>query len=421
MKVELKYGNGKLSAEVPAGVQVQVLTIRTPPAAGDEAATVARALDRPLGSPPVEKMLRPDATVAIVTSDITRPMPSATVLPPLLARIRGAGVPARNIRVVFALGCHRGHTEEEKRRLVGDEVYGQYACIDSDPRDVVRVGTTTRGTPVDVFRPVAEAGVRICLGNIEFHYFAGYSGGVKAIMPGVSTREAIQANHREMVRTEACAGSLAGNPVREDIEEAGRLCPAAFIVNVVLGEDRKILGAFAGHPVEAHRAGCAFLDSLYKVRLEAPADVVLVSAGGSPKDINLYQAQKALDNAKQAVVDGGTIILVARCAEGLGDEAFSRWVLRGDTPERMVARIRETFELGGHKAAAIAMVRQRAEISLVSELPPDLAAKCFMTGYPTVQDALDRALARAGTGERAGVGARLCIIPSGGSVLPVAG
>ncbi len=415
MDVELKYGTEKVRARIPEGIPVEVLSIKNPPPAGDETAVLEEALDAPLGSPRLERIVRPDATVAVITSDITRPMPSAKALPPLLARLAAAGIPDRRIRIVLGLGCHRGHTEAEKRRLVGDGLFDRYACIDSDPDDVVRLGTTSRGTPVDIFRPVAEADLRICLGNIEFHYFAGYSGGSKAIMPGVSTRDAIQANHREMVRPEACAGRLDGNPVREDIEEAAALCPAGFILNVVLGEDKRILGAFAGHPVQAHRAGCAFLDSLYKVRVRAPADVVLVSAGGSPKDINLYQAQKALDNAKQAVADGGTIILVARCVEGLGDETFSRWIRRGDTPVGMVGRIHETFELGGHKAAAIAMVRQRADIFLVSDLPSELAGQCFMTGFASVQEAVDRALAARGDG------ARVCVIPFGGSVLPVAG
>ena len=243
----------------------------------------------------------------------------------------------------------------------------------------------------------------------------GYSGGMKAIMPGVSTREAIQHNHREMVRPEACAGRLAGNPVREDIDEARSLCPAHFLLNVVLGEDKRILGAFAGDVIDAHRAGCAFLDSLYKVRMDRPADIVLVSAGGFPKDINLYQAQKALDNAKQAAADGGIIILVAQCGEGPGDEIFARWITRGDSPGGMIRRIHESFELGGHKAAAIAMVRERAEIFLVSGLQPEMAATCFMTGFPSVQDALDSALRRKGSG------ARVCVIPAGGSVLPSAG
>ena len=167
------------------------------------------------------------------------------------------------------------------------------------------MGTASAGTPVDITRVVAEADYRICLGNIEFHYFAGYSGGAKAIMPGVSTRDAIQANHAMMVRPEACAGNIKNNPIRNDIEEAGRICGIDFIVNVILSENKKVLMAVAGDPVGAHRAGCQFLDTLYLKELEKPADIVLVSQGGAPKDLNLYQTQKALDNARHAVRGGG--------------------------------------------------------------------------------------------------------------------
>lgn len=412
MRFELKYGKQTLAVSVPDGVEHEVLSIHAPPPAGDEASVLGRALDSPIRSDSLERIVGKDDTVAIVTSDVTRPMPSARVLPSVLDRVARAGVPPANVTIVFALGNHRRQTEAEMRKLVGDAVFESYRCVDSASSQFVSLGTTTRGTPVDICAPVARADKRICLGNIEFHYFAGYSGGMKAIMPGVSTREAIQRNHRDMVRAEACAGRLTGNPVREDIEEVAGLCPVHFIVNVVLGEDKKILGAFAGHPVDAHRACCAFLDSLYKVRVERPADVVLVSAGGFPKDINLYQAQKALDNAKQAVADGGTIILVAQCAEGLGDETFTRWMMEADSPKALITRIHETFELGGHKAAAIAMVRERVGISLVSGLEPGLVRKCFMEGFASVQEALDAALAKKGKG------ARVCVIPYGGSVLP---
>ena len=161
---------------------------------------------------------------------------------------------------------------------------------------------------MDITRTVAEADFRICLGNIEFHYFAGYSGGAKAIMPGVSTPEAIQQNHRMMVSQDACAGKLEGNPLREDIEEAGRICGIDFIVNAVLDEHKQIVYAVAGHAVQAHRAGCAYLDRMYRTPIPRKADIVLVSQGGAPKDANLYQTQKALDNAKHAVKKGGTII-----------------------------------------------------------------------------------------------------------------
>ena len=169
---------------------------------------------------------------------------------------------------------------------------------------------------------VAEADRRICLGNIEYHYFAGYSGGAKAIMPGVSTRAAIQANHSRMVLPECCAGALETNPLRMDIEEAGAMVGIDFILNVVLSEHKEILRAVAGDVTKAHRAGCAFLDTLYRKELAEAADIVLVSQGGAPKDLNLYQTQKALDNAKHAVRDGGIIILIGSCREGLGERTF---------------------------------------------------------------------------------------------------
>ena len=173
---------------------------------------------------------------------------------------------------------------------------------------------------MDIFTPVARADRRICLGNIEYHYFAGYSGGAKAIMPGVSTRAAIQANHSRMVEETSRAGLLEGNNLRADIEEAGAVCGIDFILNVVLDEHKEIIKAVAGDVTAAHRAGCAFLDTLYLKKIPRRADIIVVSQGGAPKDLNLYQTQKALDNAKHAVRRGGTVILVGSCKEGLGED-----------------------------------------------------------------------------------------------------
>ena len=274
------------------------------------------------------------------------------------------------------------------------------------------MGTTAAGTPVDITRVVAEAGRRICLGNIEYHYFAGYSGGVKAIMPGVSTRAAIQANHSKMILPEARAGALDGNPLRMDIEEAGAICGVDFILNVVLGEHKEILRAVAGHPVKAHRAGCAFLDALYLKELPRAADIVLVSQGGAPKDLNLYQTQKALDNARHAVRPGGIIILIGSCREGLGERVFEEWMTTSPSPAAMIERIGRDFQLGGHKAAAIAMTLEKAQVWLVSELEPDFVRSIFLTPQPSVQEALDAAFAALGRG------ASVLAMPYGGSTLP---
>jgi len=275
------------------------------------------------------------------------------------------------------------------------------------------MGVTKLGTPVDITRIVALADRRIGVGNIEYHYFAGYSGGAKAIMPGVSTRAAIQSNHSRMVLPEASAGRLDGNPVREDIEEAMRFCPLDFIVNVVLDERKEIIHAVAGNVVGAHREGCKFLDKLYLKEVETRADIVIASQGGAPKDLNLYQTQKALDNAKHAVKSGGIIILTGSCGEGLGEAVFEQWMTTSESPEAMIERIRQDFQLGGHKAAAIAMVLKNADIYLVSDLAPDFVEKIFLKPFATVQAALDSAF------EKLGQNASVLVMPYAGSTLPV--
>ena len=276
----------------------------------------------------------------------------------------------------------------------------------------LRLGETRRGTPVDIVRTVAEADRRICLGNIEYHYFAGYSGGAKAIMPGVSTRAAIQANHSMMVQEAACAGNLDTNPLRQDIEEAAALCGVDFLLNVVLDEHKQILRAAAGDVTAAHRAGCAFLDTLYRKEIDQRADIVIVSQGGAPKDLNLYQTQKALDNAKHAVRDGGVVILVGSCREGLGEPTFEAWMTAAPTPRSLIDRIQREFRLGGHKAAAIAMVLEHADIYLVSDLEPALVESLFLRPFSTVQAAYDAAA------EKLGTDASVLVMPYGGSTLP---
>lgn len=376
-------------------------------------AAVEAALERPIGTPKLEELIRAGEKIAIVTSDITRPLPSKLVLPPILKRLEAVGIKDEDILIVFALGAHRFHTEEEMRFLVGDEIFERYRCVDSDPQAMTYLGATDGGTPVSIDNRVIEADRRITLGNIEYHYFAGYSGGAKAILPGVSTREAIQANHSRMLEPGAEAGRADGNPVRLDLEEGiKKFIPIDFIVNVVLDEHKQIIHAVAGDFVEAHREGCKFLDRLYLKPIDERADIVIVSQGGWPKDLNLYQTQKALDNAKHAVKDGGVIILVGSCKEGLGEEVFEQWITEADTPDELIERIQATFELGGHKAAAIAQVLKRAEIYLVSEMERAFVRSIFMEGFDDIASAYEQAQAKfVGRGT-------VIVMPYGGSTLP---
>jgi lactate racemase len=412
MELSLKYGHASQHAHLPAGLRTAVLAPGRTGGAAAEADLVGAALAEPIGRPRLARLVSPGQRVAVVTADITRPCPSDRLLPALLDELNGAGIPDRDITVVFGLGTHRPHTAAEQEMLAGPAVFRRVRCIDSDPTDVERVGVTRRGTPVDIFRPVRRADVRVLVGVIEYHYFAGYSGGVKALIPGVCTEATIQANHRRMTEPGALTGRLDGNPVRDDIEEAGALVGADFILNVVLDDGKRIVRAVAGDPVLAHRAGCAALDAFGRATVDRPADVVVIGAGGSPKDINLYQAQKALDNGRHIVRPGGVLLLVAECPEGLGHHTFEEWMRDPDGLDGILARIRREFVIGGHKAAAVAMAMKQAAVYLVSSLPQEAARSLHFVPFTDLGAAMAAALGAVGPDPF------VAILPEGGSVLP---
>ena len=412
MKLDIGIGQGTQPVTVPDENLIKVLMANPVEhdLTGEE--EVKRALSAPIGTPLLRDIVHAGEKIAIITSDISRPMPTHVVMPSLLDELYAAGCKAEDISLVFALGSHRKQTEEERKKLAGDRAYAEITCIDSDPEDVVHVGVTKHGTPIDIDRVVATADRRICLGNIEFHYFAGYSGGIKAIFPGCATRAAIQANHSMMVEDAACAGNIMTNPLRNDLEEMTEHLTVDFIVNVVLDEHKHLVKAFAGDIQKAHREGCKYLDTMYAVPIPKRADIVIVSQGGAPKDLNLYQTQKALDNAKHAVADGGIIILVGSCKEGLGEHTFEEWLTTAKTSGELITRVREDFKLGGHKAAAIAMVLEHARIFLVSDMEDDFVRTIFMEPYHTVQEAYDEAV------KCKGENASVIVMPFGGSTLP---
>lgn len=412
MRIVLPFGKKELAIEIEDHKLMAVLKPNEIKSKRTGREAVSWSLDHPIGTPRLEEICRPGERVVIVTSDITRPVPSALILPMILERLQQAGIEDRDITCVFALGSHRKHTQEEMINLVGKDFFARIKCIDSDPTECQYIGTSSHGTKYALTPDVIAADRVICVANIEFHYFAGYSGGAKSIMPGVADLACIQNNHRAMILPEASAGRLEGNPVRADIDEVAQFQRIDFIVNVVLDEQKQVLHAVSGHWKEAHRHGCAFLDRLYKIRIPQRADIVLVSAGGFPKDIDMYQAQKALDNAKHAVRDGGVIVWVGSCAEGPGNRLFAEWMLKYD-PDEMIEEIARDFRLGAHKAAAIALVLKRSHVYIVSDVDPDLLARMGLVP----QASLERAMTEAY--KRMGPDARVLVMPYGGSTLPM--
>jgi len=262
-----------------------------------------------------------------------------------------------------------------------------------------------------VFRPVAESDIVICTGNIEHHYFAGYTGGLKAVLPGVRSRLSIETNHALMTEQETAPGNP-DCPVRADLEEAGKIVGVDFILNVILNTNKDIVGAVAGHPVKAHRAGAAMVDAMYKQEVET-ADIVVVSQGRWPKDINLFQSHKALEHVKAAVKRGGSIILVVRCNEGLGDTMYEQWLYTTSGPQDAIRRLNQSFMQGGHKAALIGKLAEEFELYLVSELTPEVASKAYFKPAISIQEAFESAALQYGPD------ARVVVVPYGGSTLVV--
>jgi len=411
--LDLPFGETSLTTKVPEESVLGVVVPHDDTEIPDEGAVIQRALANPIGTALLRDIVHSGQKVAIVTSDLTRPCPADKLLPCVLEELRVAGIADGDITVVVALGLHRPMTPAELEKLVGPEVHGRVAVVNHDPLQTLSVGMTSAGTPVELFAPLVSADVRICLGNLEFHWFAGYSGGAKAIFPGCASERGITANHAMMVEPGAEGGRVVGNPVRADLEEAVALIGVDFILNVIVDGQKRIVDAVSGDVTKAHRRGCEIVRKRGSVSIPARADVVFVSAGGHPKDVNLYQAQKALDNAAAAVVDGGVIVWVAECAEGYGNATFEEWIRSSADGDEILQRIQAQFVIGGHKAAAIAAVQRRADIFLVSSMPAGALASIGIEQTSDLQAATDAALARAGSA------ASVLSLPAGGSTFPV--
>jgi nickel-dependent lactate racemase len=378
----------------------------------DEALVLREVLAQPIGTPRLRQLAQAGQKVAIVISDLTRPCPSERLLPAVLDELTAACVPDEDITVIAALGLHRPMTEPELTAAAGEGVYRRVRVVNHDPSDTLPLGVTSAGTPVELFRPLVEADLRVCVGNLEFHYFAGFSGGAKAILPGCAAQATINANHAMMVEAGARAGQIAGNPVRRDIEEGAAMLGVDFILNVVVDEQHRITGAVAGDVTVAHRRGCELIRQRGTIPIPRLADIVVASAGGFPKDVNLYQAQKALENAAYAVRPGGALVLIAECREGFGSQVFESWMREANSPDEILERIKQRFVIGGHKAAAIAAVLKRAHVCLVSAMPPEVVRACGLLPFDDAEQALRWAL------QQLGDAASVLALPDAGSSLP---
>jgi nickel-dependent lactate racemase len=415
--VWLPYGKTDVCVRVPARNLLGTIEPKEEKGAEDQKAEVERALKEPINSKRLSEIVTPESKVAIVVDDATRKAPSEKMLLPVLAELNNAGVKDENITVIFGCGTHRAVMPKEATELLGEEALKRvktisHCCSDAD---MVYVGTTkTHGNKVFVNRVFAEADVKVLLGDVGFHYYAGYGGGRKSVMPAVCGEETIKQNHAMLLQASARTGILEGNPVHVDMTEAARLAKVSFIVNVVENKQGEIVKAFAGDLEAAFQEAVKLVDDMYRVTIDRRADIVVVSAGGHPADMNLYQAYKALDNSLDAVKRGGVIILVAECPDGHGHEVFYDWMTRLGDLKSVEREVKRNFVMGGHKAYYLLKALQNHQIILVSSMPDYYATSIFkLKTARAVNDALGEAFKLAGSA------ARVWAMPQGSYTLPI--
>lgn len=415
--VWLPYGKTEVCARIPAKNFLGKIEPKEKPEVDDAIAEIKRALQEPIGTKRISEIAKPGDKVAIVVDDFTRPAPSHLMVPPILEELNNAGVKNEDITIIFACGTHRPVTDEEARRLLGEEIVRKikYVSHNCSAKDHVYVGTTkTHGTKVYLNRIFVEADVKILTGDVGLHYYAGYGGGRKSILPGISSCETIQHNHAMLLHKNAHTGILEGNPIHEDMMEAAELAKIDFILNVVLNSKGEIVRAFAGDWREAFYEGVKLVDEMYKVPVERKADIVVVSCGGHPFDIDLYQAYKAVDGALEVIKRGGVIVWVAECSEGYGNQVFYEWMKKYGTVKEVERAIKRKFKLGGHKAYYLLKALEKAKIILVSVMPDYYAMDIFkLRTSRSVNEAIGEAFRIAGKN------AKVWAIPYGNITQPI--
>ncbi|NLG78438.1 MAG: nickel-dependent lactate racemase [Firmicutes bacterium] len=420
MVLDLKYGRSRVPLDLDRLRNTQVLTGREAEPLSDLRGEVLSRLRRPTGTRSLlDEVRRKHARkVVIIVNDITRPTPYADILPPILDELREAGIADTDVTFVVATGIHRGMTNEELRLMLGDEVYDTYDVRNHDCDDdanLVDLGRLRFGTELYVNRAVLQADFVIATGVVSPHYFAGFSGGRKAILPGVSGRGTISHNHSLMTSEAAAVCNLDGNPVHIEMVEAARMAGVDFIVNTVTDGVGKIAAVVAGDVEKAWLEGVRICSHFVVAPIDRQVDVAIASAGGFPKDINIYQAQKAIDNAERAVKKGGTIVLLAECPEGCGEPTFESWMTGARSLDDIFRRFAAGFELGGHKAYSLARVLRDKEVILVSALDEAYVRNLFLTPAPDLNNALHLVESRHGKTYES------TVMPSAGVVVPVPG
>ena len=414
--MKLNYGKKEIQLPIQDENIIKILNLKRQKALLNPENRLKSLLKNPINSLSLKDLIiqKKAKKILIIVNDVTRPTPYEIILPPLLEELHQIGIKKENIIFMVATGIHRSNSQEEMKEMFGENIFSVYKFINHDcdnPR-LKDLGKLKSGNKLWVDPIVLDTDFIITTGVIVPHYFAGFSGGRKSILPGICGRKTIEANHAKMVYPDSRAGNLKGNPVHQEMQEAAEKVGVDFNINVVTDENHKIVEIVAGELLTSWQQGVEICNHIYICPIEKKADVVIASAGGYPKDINVYQAQKALNNAYQAIKSGGIIILLAECLEGYGEPTFEKWIEEANTPEDIIKRLNEKFTLGGHKAYGIAKLVKEVEVIFISSLPPEKVRKLFFIPMENISQALSYVKDKYGKDFQA------YVLPSGNTVLP---
>jgi len=413
--MKLKYGKEEIRLPIENKNIIKILNLEKQEVLLNPENKLRELLKNPIGCSSLRDLIiqKKAKRVLIIVNDITRPTPYEVILPPLLNELKQIGIKRKNIIFIIATGIHRNNSQEEIENIFGEDISSTYKFINHNSNDpyLKDLGKLKSGNELWVDPIVSNVDFIITTGVIVPHYFAGFSGGRKSILPGICGRKTIEANHSKMVHPNARAGNLRGNPVHEEMQEAAEKVGVDFNINVVTDENHKIIEIVAGELYKSWLKGVEVCKKTYFCPIKQKAEVIITSAGGYPKDINVYQAQKALENACHAIKPGGTIILLAECTEGYGEPTFEKWIEEANTPDDIIKSLKNKFVLGGHKAYAIARVVKEVEVILISSLSQDKTRKLFFIPMEDISQALNYVEDKYGEDFQA------YILPSGNTVV----
>jgi lactate racemase len=396
VRITLASGHGAQSAELPDRWRVRLCALPDPPPRSGEAARVTDALDHPLDAPRVEHFVAPGDRVLVLVSDKTRLCRTDLVLPLILARVHAAGVPREHVTVLFATGTHARQSEAEQRAILGDAVFDAYRVVEHDARaedGMVTVGRTRFGTDVRLHPLIGSCDRVIAVGTIVHHYFAGYGGGAKLFMPGIAAASTAACNHRRALTADgrlhpACReGNTRDNPVAMDIADSVRFLPPVWYCAALLDAEGRVTDAVCGDLRSAHDEGCRRIDRSFRVPVAAPADLVITSAGGHPKDVTFIQAHKALHRARTVTRTGGVVVLVAACADGIGNADFLRWFDHENDADLRAAAV-QAYSMNAHTAVALREKTRACTVLCVSALPDAAVRRMGMLPAATLSEAV---------------------------------